>query len=104
MPELGIGRAEGAPTAGGGPRARRESVRDHCPFPRLGSDEVASFGRRGPHLNRACQSFMVCSEDVFQPCLGALGVPLITVPDSISMLSLACSIFLQVSCKKWLMV
>jgi hypothetical protein len=28
------------------------------------------------------QLFMVCSEDVFQPCLGALGVPLITVPDS----------------------
>jgi hypothetical protein len=25
---------------------------------------------------------MVCSEDVFQPCLGVLGVPLITVPDS----------------------
>jgi hypothetical protein len=29
------------------------------------------------------QLFMVCSEDVFQPCLGALGVPLITVPDKI---------------------
>jgi hypothetical protein len=28
------------------------------------------------------QLFMVCSEDVFQPCLGVLGVPLITVPDS----------------------
>jgi hypothetical protein len=26
--------------------------------------------------------FMVCSEDVFQTCLGVLGVPLITVPDS----------------------
>jgi hypothetical protein len=25
---------------------------------------------------------MVCSEDVFRTCLGALGVPLITVPDS----------------------
>jgi hypothetical protein len=31
---------------------------------------------------------MVCSEDVFQPCLGALGVPLITVPDTIQMLVL----------------
>jgi hypothetical protein len=28
------------------------------------------------------QLFMVCSEDVFQPRLGVLGVPLITVPDS----------------------
>jgi hypothetical protein len=26
---------------------------------------------------------MVCSEDVFQPRLGVLGVPLITVPDNI---------------------
>jgi hypothetical protein len=25
---------------------------------------------------------MVCSEGVYQPCLGVLGVPLITVPDS----------------------
>jgi hypothetical protein len=24
---------------------------------------------------------MVCSEDIFWPCLGVLGVPLITVPD-----------------------
>jgi hypothetical protein len=28
------------------------------------------------------QPRMVCSEDVFWPCLGVLGVPLITVPDS----------------------
>jgi hypothetical protein len=28
---------------------------------------------------------MVCSEDVFQPRLGVLGVPLITVPDSIAL-------------------
>jgi hypothetical protein len=27
------------------------------------------------------QLFMVCSENVFQPCLGVLGVPLITVSD-----------------------
>jgi hypothetical protein len=25
---------------------------------------------------------MVCSEDVFQPCLGELGVPLIMIPDT----------------------
>jgi hypothetical protein len=31
--------------------------------------------------NTLYQLLMVCSEDVFQPCLGALGVPLITVPD-----------------------
>jgi hypothetical protein len=28
------------------------------------------------------QPRMVCSEDVFWPCLGVLGVPLITVPDT----------------------
>jgi hypothetical protein len=28
------------------------------------------------------QLLMVCSEDVFQPRLGVLGVPLIMVPDS----------------------
>jgi hypothetical protein len=34
---------------------RRESARDYSshPRPRLGSDEVASLGRRGPDLNRA---------------------------------------------------
>jgi hypothetical protein len=26
---------------------------------------------------------MVCSEGVYQPCLGVLGVPLITVPDTL---------------------
>jgi hypothetical protein len=30
---------------------------------------------------------MVCSEDAFQPCLGVLGVPLITVPDNTQMLA-----------------
>jgi hypothetical protein len=34
-------------------------------------------------LRCAYQPFMVCFEDVFQPCLGALGVPLITIPDNI---------------------
>jgi hypothetical protein len=37
----------------GDPRARRESVRDYCSRPRLGSDEVASLGRRGLDLSRA---------------------------------------------------
>jgi hypothetical protein len=32
---------------------RREFVRDYCSRPRLGSDEVASLGIRGPDLNRA---------------------------------------------------
>jgi hypothetical protein len=32
---------------------RRESVRDYCSRPGLGSDEVASLGRRGLDLNRA---------------------------------------------------
>jgi hypothetical protein len=63
---------------------RRESVRDYYSRVEagLGRGEVASLGRRSPNLNRAYQSFMVCSEYVFQPCLGVLGVPLITVPDS----------------------
>jgi hypothetical protein len=53
--DLGSRRAEGALTAWGGPRARRESAWDHCsrPRPRLGSDEVASLGRWGPDLNHA---------------------------------------------------
>jgi hypothetical protein len=38
--ELGLGRAEGAPTAWGGPRARREFVRDYCSRPRPGSSEA----------------------------------------------------------------
>jgi hypothetical protein len=40
LPELGLGRAEGAPTTWGGPRARREFVRDYCPHPRPGSGEA----------------------------------------------------------------
>jgi hypothetical protein len=32
-------------------------------------------------LNHAYWSFTVCFKDVFQPCLGVLGVPLIMVPD-----------------------
>jgi hypothetical protein len=40
LPELGLGRAEGAPTVWGGPRARREFVRDYCSCPRPGSGEA----------------------------------------------------------------
>jgi hypothetical protein len=40
LPEPGFGRVEGAPTAWGGPRARREFVRDYCSRPRPGSGEA----------------------------------------------------------------
>jgi hypothetical protein len=53
LPELGFGRAEGASADGGDPRARRESVRDYCSRPMMGSDEVVSLGRRGLDLDRA---------------------------------------------------
>jgi hypothetical protein len=42
LPELGFERAEGAPTARGGPRARHESVRDYCSRLRPGSGEARS--------------------------------------------------------------
>jgi hypothetical protein len=42
LPELGFGRVEGAPVAWGGPRARREFVRDYCSCPRPGSGEARS--------------------------------------------------------------
>jgi hypothetical protein len=35
---------------------RRDSARDYCSRPRLGSDEIASLSRRGLDLNRAYQS------------------------------------------------
>jgi hypothetical protein len=40
LPKLGLGRAEGAPTAWGGPRARPEFVRDYCSRLRPGSGEA----------------------------------------------------------------
>jgi hypothetical protein len=42
LPELGLMRAGGAPTASGGPRARRESVPGYCSCLRLGSGETRS--------------------------------------------------------------
>jgi hypothetical protein len=49
---------------------------------RLGRDEIASLGRRGFNFVLHLPVLTVCFEDVFQPCLGVLGVPLITVPDN----------------------
>jgi hypothetical protein len=59
--ELGLGRAEGAPTALGGPQARRNFVRDYSSRPRLGSGEARSrpLGRRSLDLNRAHQSLQL---------------------------------------------
>jgi hypothetical protein len=58
LPELGLGRAEGAPTAWGGPRARRNFVRDYSSCPRLGSSQARSrpLGRRSLDMNHAHQS------------------------------------------------
>jgi hypothetical protein len=47
----------------------------------LGRDEIASPGRWGFDFALCLPAFTVCFEDAFQPCLGLLGVPLITVPD-----------------------
>jgi hypothetical protein len=47
----------------------------------LGRDEIAFLGRWGFNFELFLPVFTVCFKDVFQPCLGALGVPLIMVPD-----------------------
>jgi hypothetical protein len=61
LPELGLGRVEGAPIAWGGPRARREFVWDYCSCPRLGSGEARSrpLSRRSLDLNCAHQSLQL---------------------------------------------
>jgi hypothetical protein len=81
--ELGLGRAGGAPTVWGGPRARRESIRNYCSCLRPSSGETRSRPLIDEAFNfELCLPvFTVCFEDVFQPCLGVLGVALITVPD-----------------------
>jgi hypothetical protein len=63
---------------------RREFVWDYCSCPRLGSGEARSrpLSGRSLDLNRAHQSLAACADGGYQPCLGVLGVPLITVPDS----------------------
>jgi hypothetical protein len=60
-----------------------ESVRDYCSCPRPGSGETRSRPLVDEALTLSCayQSLLSVFEDVFQPCLGVLGVPLITVPD-----------------------
>jgi hypothetical protein len=63
----------------------------------LGRDKIASLGRRGFYFELFLSVFTICFKDVFQPCLGALGVPLITVPDTFGLgfiltLTLACSV------------
>jgi hypothetical protein len=50
---VGLRASRGCAHCLGGPRARREFIRDYCSRPRLGSDEVASLGRCGLDLNRA---------------------------------------------------
>jgi hypothetical protein len=59
LPELGLGRVEGAPVAWGGPRARRESTWVYCSCPRLGSGEARSrpLSGRSLDLNCAHQAF-----------------------------------------------
>jgi hypothetical protein len=47
------------------------------------------LGRRSLDLNHAHQFLWFCSEGVYQPCLGVLGVPLITVPGTYGVTSLA---------------
>jgi hypothetical protein len=82
MLELGLGRAEGAPAAWGDPRARREFVRDYCFRPRPGSGEARLRPLVGEVFSWTVPiSFCSCAEGGYQPWLGVLGVPLITVPD-----------------------
>jgi hypothetical protein len=54
LPELGLGRIEGAPVAWGDPRARRESALVFRSCPRLGSGEARSCPLSGRSLNRNC--------------------------------------------------
>jgi hypothetical protein len=68
LPEEALGRGVNLPGTVVPARGRARTRRDRVP--------------KASTLNRANRSFMACSEDVFQPCLGVLGVPLITVPDS----------------------
>jgi hypothetical protein len=81
---LGLGRAEGASVAGGGPRARRESSGVGCPCPRLGSGEARSCPLSGPSLDLIApiRPLQLCADGGYQMRLGVLGVPLIMVPDN----------------------
>jgi hypothetical protein len=67
LPEEALGRGVNLPGTAVPARGQAQTRRDRVP--------------KASTLNRANRSFMACSEDVFQPCLGVLGVPLIMVPD-----------------------
>jgi hypothetical protein len=80
---LGLGRAEGASVAWGGPRARRESSGVGCPCPRLGSGESRSCPLSGPSLDLIVliRLLQLCADGGYQLRLGVLRVPIIMVPD-----------------------
>jgi hypothetical protein len=82
---LGLGRAEGVSTAGGGPRARRKSSGVGCPCPRLGSGEARSCPLSGPILDLIApiRPLQLCADGGYHLRLGVLRVPLIMVPDKI---------------------
>jgi hypothetical protein len=52
------------------------------PEARLGRGEIASLEYAKPWPELCPSVSAVCADDDYQPCLGVLGVPLITVPDS----------------------
>jgi hypothetical protein len=81
---LGLGRAEGAFVAGGGPRVRRKSSGVGCPCLRLGSGEARSCLLSGPILDLIApiRPLQLCADGGYQLRLGVLGVPLIMVLDS----------------------
>jgi hypothetical protein len=84
LPELGLGRVEGAPVAWGDPRARRESTWVCCSYPRLGSGEARSCSLSGRSLDLNCahQAFAALCRWWLPAEFRSLGVPLIMVPDS----------------------
>jgi hypothetical protein len=84
LPELGLGRVEGAPVAWGGLRAGRESTWVYCSCPRMGSSKARSCPLSGRSLDLYCahQAFAACADGGYQPSLGVLGVPLIMVHDN----------------------
>jgi hypothetical protein len=83
---LGLGRAEGVSVAGGGPRARRKSSGVGCPCPRLGSGEARSCPLSGPSLDLIApiRPLQLCADGGYQLRLRVLGVPLIMVPDTLT--------------------
>jgi hypothetical protein len=72
------------PLLEGGPRVRRKSSGVGCPCPRLGTGEARSCPLSGPSLDLIApiRPLQLCADGGYQLRLGALGVPLIMVPDS----------------------